>query len=275
MHRSGSNREGLLITFIAVIAAMSAGCVSHSTGPTTQSLSGNLMTGKVMLVYDENGNKLTDQSGTEVTVTFGTSVFKDTTATDGTWTIYDPPAGVYTIVATKDGFNDLVEACNATATNVQYVGVGAFTAPTVSLSKDIHAEMISNASASVRWTFYQDTLASGQVRNFDSVAHFIIHFTTQNEAGWNYQVAIAENSSDDCSAAIVSSGAGGVRDVADSSVTFELPPIVYRDLKKHYGGSLEGRTVYIQIRPQFSKKSSPTSSSTLQCLNPQTVPMTF
>ncbi len=56
----------------------------------------------LILLYDEDGNRLTDMSGIEVSIDNSTVSTK--TATDGKWKLDSIPYGTYDISYSKDGF---------------------------------------------------------------------------------------------------------------------------------------------------------------------------
>lgn len=265
------------ISFAYVVGMISAAfmCVSCSqqpANPTTPSVSANYMTGTVLLETDEFGNKPTDQSGSVVTVTNGTNVFRDTTSNDGSWTIYDIPAGVYTVSAAKQGYSGLVSGSNDVLTNVQYVGVDALTVQRLRLAKEISPSMISNAVALYRWTYSQDSSSRG-VGKRDSTAYVSIQLDTRNEGTWIYDVAIVTNPTDGCEQAVEYTG--GQATARAGKVTFELSSMLYGSLQARFGKDLHGVELYAQVRARSTKRATPTAPIEIQCTTPQVVALKF
>ena len=255
------------ISLVILFATLSLGCENDPTDPSVPS--DDFLTGTVRLWWDEHGNTPTELSGTKVGVTSSKGVaYSGTTDDMGIWKIYNVPIGVYTVSASKTEYTDLSTGSAGTATNVQYVGTGGYTAPTLFLAKDISPTMISNASVIINWhyNYHGEKL-------IDSTAMVTVKFETQNKAEFYYELYVVESQTNDCGQAIANFGSEAIAE--GGIVTINLGQTAYRDLKEHYGAVPIGKQLFMNFQPRFSKAPAHGEPSVRQCLPPLSVPIKF
>ncbi|NQW30878.1 MAG: carboxypeptidase regulatory-like domain-containing protein [Ignavibacteria bacterium] len=189
---------------------------------------------------------------------------------DGTWKVFNVPAGVYKIEAhAKDGFGDFSESSFTSATNVQYVGVGAYQTYQFSLARPISSDMVADASTSIVWRYTFSDEAMTIIK--DSIAYARVTVQTRNLLGWSYIMSIVSDSTMNC-ASYLARGFGSK--TPDGTGSFVTDYAFYPDFITKLGHAPGGRTYYLMIRPH-NGNSGPNFSLDEDCLKPFVLPITL
>lgn len=258
--------RSLLIAF-AVTAMCCSSCTSDPSGPAKSG--NNLIKGTVLLQNDEYGNPIADQSGTEIVLDNGVDVFKTTTTSDGKWQVANVPASVYTISAHRPEFSGLYGGDgNDTATNVQYVGAGTLTAPSLRLSKAISPAMISDPIVTVKVIYKKDSTDSMHSVRRDTLVEVSVKCSARNINRYEFYWGISDKSDPACDGFILRGGdckapEGGV-------LTLGLLNYSYKELRSKLGSDFHDRTFFVHIRPLFQVRASNVSVTKPVCL-PSTI----
>lgn len=252
-------------TRIAVIATLLCciGCSNNSTGPAK---SGNsLIKGTVQLQSDEYDNPIADQSGTEVVLDNGVDVFKTTTLRDGSWQVANVPASVYTITASRPEFSGLYRGDgNDTAKNVQYVGAGTFTAPSLRLAKAISPAMISDPQVAVKVTYLKDSIDPKHSVRRDTLVEVVVKCSARNNGKYQFFWGISDKSDPTCDDFIIK---GNDYKAPESGVlSIGLLNYSYNELRSKLGSNFRDRTFFVHIRPRFDVRTSNVSVTQPVCL---------
>lgn len=259
----------ILVCLVTII-----GCKNQPSGPTSPATSTAMIVGTVILQSDEFGNPIDDQSGTIVTLDNGTDVLTATTATDGKWVVYNAPASVYTISAKRKDFSGFNTGDgNDTVKNVQYVGAGTFTAPSLRLAKAISPGMISDPTVDVHVTYKKDSTDPVHSVRRDTLVEVTVTFATKNTGQYDYSWGISDKPDPACDGFISSfydrkSAEGG-------KVSMIILNASYKQLRTTFGENFLDRSLFVHVRPRFAVRTSNVSGTQPVCLPEVVAPFTF
>ncbi|CAN5498890.1 hypothetical protein BH10BAC6_BH10BAC6_02320 [soil metagenome] len=256
------NTPHIAFAFAALFAMATSSCTTTSS-PVVPTSRDNDLHGYVEL-WDSCGGQDPDLASVIVTATSSIWSGADTTGTDGTWSIVDAPAGVYTISAVRGNY------VAPPIENLQYVGVGKYDVKEVSLAAAVPIDYVSSATIdSVFWGYETETLENGQTVRVDSTYVIKVNVLTKCVRTSPLDYRITESPDADCQSFIVA----GVSTVEynGSSQTVNLGG-AYKRLVQHYGSGLAGKHLYLQIRyKQLGKRAD----GTVGCLEPIVVDLFY
>lgn len=224
------------IAVLLSLALLHMGC-SHAPSP-VEPVAGGTLYG-VTWISDEYMNFRTDRRGMVVTARSTTWSGSDTTNADGSWSIHGVPAGVYTMTVTKEGCS------TSTLANVQFVGADSLQVNISGVHMPIAADIVSGATASISWIYKYHH--EGPDVPYDSTVSIDVIVSTNLAGDVALRFNVTETPDADCDSYVVF-GSGDLQTSSTSVRTYNLFDICSK-LRDHYGKTLPGRTLYLQIRP--------------------------
>jgi hypothetical protein len=247
---------------VAVLALAMASCATPSA-PVVPTSDDNDLHGYVEL-WDSCGGVDADLAGVIVTATTSSWSGSDTTGVDGTWSIPNAPAGVYTINAIRGSY------LAPPITNLQYVGVGKYDVKEVWLAAAVPAQYITSAEiGTTYWAYEMQTLENGQDVKVDSTYVINVNVVTKCAQHGPLDYRITETPDADCFSAVVAGVSNVVNIGTMQSVNLSG---VYKKLVKLYGSSLAGKRMYLQIR---NKQVGKRPDGTVGCIDPVVVELQY
>ncbi len=250
---------------LCVMAVLVLSMVSCATpnAPVVPTTGDNDLHGYVEL-WDSCGGVDADLAGVIVTAATSTWSGSDTTGVDGTWSIANAPAGVYTINAIRGAY------LAPSITNLQYVGSGRYDVKKIWLAAAIPAGFVISANVvSASWYYETQTLENGAELRFDSAYAITVSVDTKCAMTGPLDYRITETPDADCFSAVVA----GVSDVVNNGATQTVNlGGVYKKLVKIYGAGLAGKRMYLQIR---NKQVGKRPDGVVGCIDPVVVELQY
>lgn len=238
-----------LVTILALIG-FSVGCTDsgsqHGPDQDPQSLSDNRIEGTVRL-YNEYGNRVSDQAGVLVTATSTSGVaYNGVTTSDGKYVIEDVAAGVYEISASAAGYSKLTSFARSTITNQQYVGAGVLNVAELRLSKPFASDLVYEVKIDTAyWILYYNQDSTELV---DSAYAIAASFKTRHTDDLlPYYKQLSEAGSSDCDDVLVVVNTGPTTISADGRRHFSTI-VAFEDLKNKIGNAIFDRPFSFDIR---------------------------
>jgi len=220
-----------------LLTLLGAGCTTTSNPTEPPATSKNDVHGQVVIL-DEYRNVRANRSGAIVTMASATWTRSDTTDALGKWHIYDAPAGVYTISATRD-------SCDTSAArSMTYTGSDSLAVPALHLTMPLSLNMITSATFDVQTKYTTRTVDSTLRTDTTLVIKFTATTPCRNDTvrfRWDVYGSMTE----DCSAYDIS---GGDMFIPPTGVLRYERFLTYADLHSHFGPVLVGKKLYIQLR---------------------------